>query len=78
MARLIAPPSAETTGAPGGDPQRPGPGPDRLAGARRTAVATRERLAAVPARLWVVGTLVVVLIAALLAFELSRPTPPRR
>ena len=28
-----------------------------------------------PARLWVVGTLVVVLIAALLAFELSRPNP---
>ncbi len=73
MARLIAPPSAETTGAPGGDPQRPGP--DRLAGARRTAVATWERLAAVPARLWAVGTLVVVLVAALLAFELSRPNP---
>lgn len=85
MARVSAPPAAKTTGAPGGDPGRPGG--DRplrhrldrpLTAARRTATTAWGRLAAIPGQVWLVGTLAVVLIAALLAFELTRatPTPP--
>jgi len=85
VARVSAPPAAETTGAPGGDPGRPGG--DRplrhrldrpLTAARRRATTAWGWLAAIPSRVWLVGTLAVVLIAALLAFELTRatPTPP--
>jgi len=42
---------------------------------RRTATSTWARLTAIPGQVWLVGTLAVVLIVALLAFELTRATP---
>ena len=46
--------------------------------AQRAATTTWGRLTAIPGRIWLVGALIVVLIAAVLAFELTRatPTPP--
>ncbi|MEP6649937.1 MAG: trypsin-like peptidase domain-containing protein [Lapillicoccus sp.] len=81
MARVTAPPEVPAAGSSGdGDPRRPrraaGMGV-RRAGERvaRLFVAAWQWAGAVPARVWVVAVITVVLLAAVGTYALTRPNP---
>ncbi len=81
VARVIAPPEAEAAGTSGdGDPGRPGRRTTtrlRRAGSRtaRPFVAAWNRARTVPGRVWLVGVVAVVLVAAVGTYALTRPNP---
>jgi S1-C subfamily serine protease len=82
VARVIAPPEADAAGNSGnGDPGRPGRNRVgarlRRAGDRaaRPFVAGWNRARAVPGRVWLVGVVAVVLLAAVGTYALTRPNP---
>jgi S1-C subfamily serine protease len=80
VARVTLPPP-EVAADPSGDPRRPRRSPQRdrmrRAGQRVAGPARAgwDRAGAVPARIWAVGVIVVVLLVAVGGFALTRPTP---
>src|SRR5690349_19842848 len=82
VARVFAPPEADAAGPSGDrDPGRPGDDRPRarvrhaVDRAARPFVGAWRRASAVPGRVWVVGLLAVVLLAAVGGYALTRPNP---